>query len=257
MESAVQLALPLFEHPSFEDVLRRRNLSGALSVVVNPRLTRGWRVRVKPLWGGRQLTIPGYLESAPAEVKNALVDWALLPCRPRKNQKGAARRQRSILEKTVWEYVYALPNAPKQRSRFNPASFSAGARGQKYDLREVFDSVNKRYFNGTLAALLRWGGPRSKMSYHMAKTAPDGQKFNLITIAGAYDHHDVPRFAIEAIMYHEMLHIAVPPYIRQGRKVVHGQEFKKAEREFKDFEAWRRWERCELPLIIRKKRRLK
>ena len=254
MESVTQLALPLFKHPAFPDILQSRNLAGNISVTVNPRLKRGWQVRVMPLSGRRRITIPRYLEGAPAEVKNAIVNWALLPCRPRRKNKTEVRRQRTILEKVVWDYVSTLPDAPKHASRFNPASFSATATGQKYDLREIFDSVNQEYFNGKISALLRWGGPGTKMSYHMTKTGPDGKKFNLITIAGAYDHEDVPRFAIEAIAYHEMLHIAVPPYIRGNRKIIHGPEFKKAEREFKDFKAWRKWERSELPVIIRRKR---
>ncbi len=143
MESVTQLSLPLFEHPSFEDILQDRNLSGRISVIVNPRLKRGWQVRISPLSGRRRVTIPVYLENAPLEVKNALLDWALLPCRPRRRNKAEVRRQRSVLEKTVWEYVNTLPDAPKQKSRFNPASFPVDVKGRKYDLREVFDSVNE------------------------------------------------------------------------------------------------------------------
>jgi predicted SprT family Zn-dependent metalloprotease len=59
----------------------------------------------------------------------------------------------------------------------------------------------------------------------------------------------VPRHAIEGIVFHEMLHIAIPPYKRSGKNVIHGPEFRKAERGFPHFNAWRKWEKEHLKSI--------
>jgi hypothetical protein len=256
MEIATQLSLPLFVPPTFDELLQQLGTSGSVEVSVNPRLRRGWQVRVRTFSGKRKLTIPRHLENAPREIKEALIQWALLPCRPRRAQKKTVRERRSILEKTIWGYVEALPDAPVRKSRFNASAFAGKTQGVRYDLREVFDAVNAACFNARLTAWVRWGTRTSKTSYHTAKTDRNGNRVNCITIAGAYNHKDIPRFAIEGIMHHEMLHIAVPPYKKNGRMVIHGKEFKSAERKFRHYKEWREWERASLGLIMRKLRRM-
>ncbi len=252
MEPVIQLSLPLFDPPAFDDLLQQRHACGILTVIINRRLKHGWQVKVLPFSGKRQLSIPPFLNEAPEEIKNCLIGWALLPCRPQRSRKKTVREQRSLFEKKIWNYIESLPDVPRRMSRFNPDDFSGNARGHSFDLREVFDSVNNSYFGGSLKALVRWGNAGSRTSYHATKTDANGHRFNLITIAGAYNHRDVPRFAIEAIMHHEMLHIAVPPYKKNGRAVIHGKEFKSGERKFNWFREWRKWEHGKLPGIVRK-----
>jgi hypothetical protein len=252
MEPAVQLSLPLFDPPTFDDLLEKRAVTTALSVVVNPRFKHGWQVKFLPFSKQRQLFVPRCFDSAPEEIKNRLIDWALLPCRPGGQKKSIVRKQRLLLEKQIRDHMESLPNAPRRASRFNPAAFAGNSAGKIFDLREVFAAVNAAYYNVSLTAHIRWGKPRSKMSYHMTKTDAAGNKVNLITIAGVYDHPEVPRFAIEAIMYHEMLHIAIPPHKNNGRNVIHGKEFKEREKIFRQYAQWRKWEREKLPALARR-----
>jgi SprT-like family len=260
MEPVTQLSLPLFDPPGFDELLTKRNAGRHLSVEVNGRLKRGWQVKFLPLTGKRHLVIPSYLHNAPEETKNALIDWALLPYPRRSDQKRLARRRRADLEKIIWRHIQSLPDVPRRISRFDAAAFTGKTQGLRYDLREVFSSVNSTCFNGTIKAIVRWGQPGSKTSYHTMKTDRHGDRHDTITIAGVYDDPAVPRFAVEAVMYHEMLHIAIPPVKRNGRNVVHGRDFKTAEKKFRYFEEWRTWERESLTKIVmnakrRKKRR--
>jgi hypothetical protein len=247
--AGIQLSLPFFDPPTFENLLLRRRTHGMLSVIPNRMLKRGWQVKVLPLSGKRQLIIPLCLNEAPEDIKLSLIDWALLPCRPRHARKKIIRLQRSLLE----NYLESTPNAPRRVSRFNPATFSADAndQGAIYDLKEVFYAVNHTYFKGSIMALVRWGRADSKTSYHTVKTDATGSRINLITIAGAYNHPDVPRFALEGIMHHEMLHIAVPPYKKNGRRIIHGKEFRIGEKKFNRHREWRTWEREKLPSLVR------
>jgi hypothetical protein len=87
----------------------------------------------------------------------------------------------------------------------------------------------------------------------MIKIDPAGNRVNLITIAGVYDLPTVPRFAIEAILHHEMLHIAIPPVRGTGRSVIHGSAFKTAEKKFEHYLKWRAWEKTDLPLITQRR----
>jgi hypothetical protein len=253
METVSQLSLPLFPPATFDELIARRQDRTTLSVAVNSRLRRGWQVSSQPLSSARRLIIPSYLTDAPEEIKTSLIEWALLPYRTSRIHKAALREHRSTLEKKIWSYIQSLPHAPRRGSRFNPARFSGDTAGSVYDLREVFDSVNAAWFEGKLTALVRWGEASSKTSYHMAKPDAEGNKVHLITIAGLYNHPRVPRFAIEAIMHHEMLHIAIPPYKKNGRSVIHGREFREAEARFTWFHQWRVWEREQVPFLLKRR----
>jgi hypothetical protein len=253
METVSQLSLPLFTPVMFDELIARRHGGDRIAVVVNNRLRRGWQVRTRPFSKTRQLIIPPYLVDAPEEIKGCLVEWALLPYRATRAGKAALRERRTFLEKEVWRYVESLPRVPLRASRFNPKRFSGTTAGAAYDLREVFDAVNAAWFNGKLRALVRWGDGASKTSYHTAKVDVTGTMVDLITIAGIYNHPRVPRFAIEAIMHHEMLHIAIPPYRKNGRTVIHGKEFKNEERKFTWYREWRTWERDQLPFLMKRR----
>lgn len=257
METVTQLTLSLFIPPTFSELLLKYDASHSVEVVVNPRLRRGWQVRVRAFSGKHQLIIPRHLENAPQEIKEALIEWAMLPCRPRRTQKKSVREHRSLLEKAIWRYIESLPGAPARRkSRFHASAFADKTQGVRYDLQEVFTSVNSAYFNATLSAVVRWGERGSKTSYHTIKTDTQGNRVNLITIAGVYNYKDIPRFAIEGIMHHEMLHIAIPPYKKNNRLVIHGREFRTAERQFAFHYEWRNWEKMSLGSIVRKFRRM-
>ena len=253
MDPVKPLSLPLFDPPTFENLLQGRRAYGKLSIIPSRRLKRGWQVKILPLTGKRQLFIPLFLTQAPEDIKHCLIDWALLPCRPVRTRKKAARMLRSLLEKKIWNYIESLPNAPHRITRFDPGHFShnTNSTGNVYNLQEVFNAVNRTCFNGSLTALVRWGRAGSKTSYHTTSADVNGHRFNLITIAGAYNHPGVPRFAIEGIMHHEMMHIAVPPYKRNGRTVIHGKEFKNEEKKFNGHREWRTWEREKLPALAR------
>lgn len=254
METATQLALPLFDEPSFEELLKQRSLLELVSVTLHPRLRRGWQVKMDPRSGRRLLLVPAVLADAPAAVKNALIEWALLPWRQKRRHEKALLVNKKELERVIWRHLDSRTGMPTRTTRFDPERIAGKTHGRRHDLREVFDSVNKTHFGGTLSSLLRWGPSLSKTSHHMIKTDRAGNTLNLITIAGVYNHAAVPQFAIEAVMYHEMLHIAIPPWKKKGRRVVHGAAFKKAEQSFPGYQQWRTWERTVLPGLLGRKR---
>jgi|WetSurMetagenome_2_1015567.scaffolds.fasta_scaffold00572_7 hypothetical protein len=231
-EPCVQLELGLFDAPSFEEILTQRRVTG-LTVTATRRLRRGWYAKTERRTGLLSLHVPAYLENAPAEVKGALIDWALLASR----RRNAARKK---LERAVYAYIEAQGLETRNRSFVDPSSFTT--RGQIYDLKEVFDFVNTTYFKGEVSSRVRWGNHLLR-SYQSNRTGPDGLGYNLITIASMYDRPGVPRFAIEAIMHHEMLHIACPPKAGGARTQIHGPEFKRRERLFPRYREWVTWEK--------------
>ncbi len=63
-----------------------------------------------------------------------------------------------------------------------------------------------------------------------------------IVISRALDDAKVPEFVLDYVVYHELLHIAIPPRMGSGRKrIVHPKEFRDAEARYphqKEAEAW-------------------
>ena len=95
------------------------------------------------------------------------------------------------------------------------------ANGHHYDLDEVFESVNRRFFHGLLGRpVLTWSAHRARRLLGHYDAA-----HNTIVVSRVFDGPSVPRFAIEYLMYHEMLHLKHPVRVRGGRRCVHSREF--------------------------------
>jgi len=59
---------------------------------------------------------------------------------------------------------------------------------------------------------------------------------NTIVVSQVFDRPRVPRYALEYILYHEMLHLKHPVKLRGSRRCVHGAPFQAEERLFPDLE---------------------
>ena len=76
-------------------------------------------------------------------------------------------------------------------------------RGKVYDLSEMFDRLNARYFDGALERpLLSWSQKKARriLGHH-------DRVYETITISKSLDSAQVPEWFVEFILYHEMLHI--------------------------------------------------
>jgi hypothetical protein len=102
------------------------------------------------------------------------------------------------------------------------------ARGSVYHLEEVFEDLNLRFFHGLLARpQMTWSAVKSRRS--LAHYDPS---HNAIVVSKVFDHPEVPRYAVEYIVYHEMLHLKHPVRLRGSRRCVHGKEFQDEEKLF-------------------------
>jgi len=105
----------------------------------------------------------------------------------------------------------------------------AGApKGDVYDLEEIFEELNLRHFNGLMARPdLGWSLRRSRTT--LGHYDPS---HNMIILSKLLDSRDVPRLAVEYVMFHEMLHLRHPVRHEGARRCVHTAEFREAEKEF-------------------------
>jgi hypothetical protein len=111
------------------------------------------------------------------------------------------------------------------------------ARGNHYDLDQIFDDLNFRFFCGLL------GRPRMTWSHVRARNALAHYDpgHNAIVVSRVFDHAAVPRFAVEYIVYHEMLHLKYPVKLRGSRRCVHPPAFQAEEKLFPEFEPAKRF----------------
>jgi hypothetical protein len=238
-DACEQMELPLFSPRSFEEILAEKNM-GDVSVIFNPRMKNSWRMKIHSFSGRRTLNLPAYFEHAPQEIKEALVEWVMLFPKKRLRKTPDFLKRKKSLERPVLEYIATSGNVRRRSRKITPEN--CNPRGLVYDLQEVFGSLNAAYFKGALSSYLRWNKNRGR-SYQSTFSDIHGKKQNLISIAQMYNRPDVPRFAVESIMFHEMLHIAIPPYKRNYRNIIHGREFKRVERLFPHYHQWRTWEK--------------
>ena len=107
-----------------------------------------------------------------------------------------------------------------------------GAQGHTYNLEQIFDQLNTRFFHGLL------GRPNMTWSRERARHALGhyDPAHNAIVISRVFDHPGVPRYAVEYLVYHEMLHLKHPVRLRGSRRCVHPPQFQHEEKLFPELE---------------------
>ena len=120
------------------------------------------------------------------------------------------------------------------------------SKGAIYDLDEIFAAVNSRYFGNAL--------PKPGLTWSAKKTyrilGHHDPTHNQITISQSLDSFETPRYIVEYVMFHEMLHVAHPAKKINGRRYYHTPEFRRDEQRFAHYDDAERW-------IERNVRRLK
>ena len=124
-------------------------------------------------------------------------------------------------------------------------------RGEVHDLQDIFDELNTQYFNNLIDARITWGQRTGKRKRRNSiKMGSYSVEDRLIRIHPSLDRKFVPRFFVEWIVYHEMLHQVHDIPLIAGRRIFHTPEFLQQEAQFLHFERARRWERDYLDRIL-------
>lgn len=170
---------------------------------------------------------------------------------------------RSVQHALVKYVAHSDPDASERIGRFidanamrlAPRSRNAPLHtvGKRHDLWAIFQDLNERYFGGSIHALITWG-KRSKVkrARHTIKLGSYAQADRLIRIHPALDRAWVPKYFVQFVVYHEMLHHVFPSRHREGaRRELHTAEFREREGEFRHFERALRWEKAHLARLLR------
>jgi len=162
------------------------------------------------------------LEGAPDAVLRAIAHILLAKMYRRPIDRGhAARYRKYVASHEIVRKAHLVRQMRGRKRLLSP-------RGHFYDLDAVFEDLNTRFFYGLMA--------RPRMSWSQSKTrrilGHYDPAHNAIIISRIFDHAGVPRYVLEYIVYHEMLHLKHPVRLRGSRRCVHSAEFQAEEKLF-------------------------
>ena len=125
--------------------------------------------------------------------------------------------------------------------------------GKYFDLRSIFDRLNRKYFRGRLRGYkVVWGRRRKQRAKDYFTFGTIQEEDRVIRINPLLDQPFVPLWFLQYVLYHEMLHSVVPDEIVSGgRRRVHTDEFNRRERKFRSYRRARRWEEENLARFLR------
>ena len=110
-------------------------------------------------------------------------------------------------------------------------------RGAAHDLEPMFAALNLEYFEGNLRRpRLGWSTRPWRSQYGCFDPSLDQ-----IVMNNRLDRADVPSYAVELILYHEMLHVKLPLRAAACGLQAHSAEFRFEEKRFKHYDRARKF----------------
>jgi len=111
------------------------------------------------------------------------------------------------------------------------------AQGRHHDLAELFDRINREYFEGRLQRPhVGWSMRNWRRQFGSYDPGP-----NQIVLNRRMDQPGVPQFVVEYVLYHEMLHVKHPTRRSGCTLVSHSPEFRAEEKRFAQFAVARKF----------------
>jgi hypothetical protein len=123
-------------------------------------------------------------------------------------------------------------------------------RGRVHDLAAVFDRLNARYFDGKLDLRITWGTARRRQPQRSIKVGTYLVEDRLIRVHPVLDQELVPRYFLDWIVFHEMLHGKHAIHRVGGRRCFHPPEFSREEKQFPEYGRARLWEKANLDRLL-------
>lgn len=126
------------------------------------------------------------------------------------------------------------------------------AQGRYFNLRDLFDKLNARYFRNRLRGYaIVWGRKRAGRPRNGIVFGTIQEDDRLIRIHPLLDRSFVPTWFLEYVIYHEMCHTVVrDEYDSAGRRIVHHEKFYERERRFHWFRRAKSWEQENLARFL-------
>ncbi len=231
-----QASPQIFVHEGARQALERR-LKAAFSgpVVLSITDNRHSIVSHSTSSGVLRVRLHHMFLDAPLAVLDALVSYVT-----RGDRKASVR---------VGQFIDTNTDRLDRRMRRQ----SLVTKGKHHDLLGLYRKLNAHYFGGGLHVTVTWGrrapGPAKRRTTIKLGTYSAAER--MIRVHPALDRRWVPRYFVEFILYHEMLHHALPASRGPARRMLHPPEFRVREQEFRSFDRAVAWERRNIGRLLR------
>ena len=202
---------------------------GRLSASYYPyrELKHTWRVRD----GATIIRVSDYMRGAPEDVLESLAWYLVCRARGKECPEGASERYlRYVQSPEFWSSRRDLYLSRAKNLVFR-------AKGNERDLGEVFDYVNACYFSDRLdRPELAWAreSPRKRVGFYH-------ESLGILAVNRALDSVRVPRYVLEFVVYHELLHGILDLDDGIQRRIRHTAEFRRMEMGFVRYDDAQSW----------------
>ncbi len=171
--------------------------------------------------------ISDLLEGAPETVLHAIAHILIAKIYRKEIDPAHAARYRRFVGSHAIAQKAHLVRQMRGRKRID------GPVGNVYHLDEIFEELNTKFFYGLMAR------PSMTWSQNSARNLLGhyDPAHNAIVVSRVFDHVRVPRYVVEYIVYHEMLHLKHPVKLKGSRRCVHSKHFQEEEKLFPHLEA--------------------
>ena len=197
----------------FEELQEREGMK--LQLKINDNRQTMVSVRWEP--DQTKVSIHRMFLKAPQNVMEALA------CYIKREHKVIAPEVKAFIEtnRTQFNYAYLID------------SVELDTAGKIYNLKQIYEKINRNYFKSSLQLHITWFGDPLTKSRSRLSLGLYYDSLKLVKIHRLLDNRRVPRYVIEFVVFHEMLHAVCPAYIDdKGCHRVHGKEFKRKEESF-------------------------
>jgi hypothetical protein len=188
------------------------------------RSNNGYKVRLHHM----------FLE-ADTEVLNSLARFV----------KSRNRKAPSLLRNFVAANSNKIRQTPRKARRTVLRS-----KGRFFDLKALFDQVNREYFENKIDCPITWGARKRVWKQNSIKLASYSDRTKTIRVNTALDKRYVPKYVLKGIIHHEMLHHYLGVEIRNGRKIVHSKTFRQLESRYRHHHKLQAWKERNLHRLL-------
>jgi hypothetical protein len=215
----------------------QENLSRLLQKPVHLAITDNTQsmIHIRPSGSGYRVRLHHMFLEADPEVLDSLARFV----------KSRNRKAPSVLRGFVTANSHKIRHSPRKSRQTTVRS-----KGRFFDLKALFDQVNREYFANEIRCPITWGANRRVRNQNSIKLASYSDRTNTIRVHPALDKSYVPRYVITGIVYHEMLHHHLGVEHRNGRTIAHTRRFRQLEARYRHYHRLLAWKEKNLHRLL-------
>ena len=161
--------------------------------------------------------------------------------------KRPNKSNRKVVGDFIKEHHFLIENEKPKKTK----QTAVRHKGNHFHLGELFEAVNTKYFKRACDAKITWGKESTQKRRRSMRLGSYDWNNNTIRIHPALDAGWVPRYVLENLIYHEILHWLFQPRQQGSRLVLHGQAFRDAERAHPQYERTKQWIEKNFPRLLK------